>query len=139
MRQITTTAPLTYPAFLSAAEHAALLISDSGGIQEEASVLHIPLIVLRRATERPEALGARCALTNDPARLRPLASAHLAHTLIHRPTHRTSPFGDGRACARIADPARLIATGPSPHPRRIQRPSNTHEEHTWTSTRWPRP
>lgn len=104
--RFTTTKPLAYPAFLALAERSALLISDSGGIQEEASVLGTPLIVLRRSTERPEALTTgRCVLTTDLTRLATLATALTSGTS----TGAASPFGDGRASARIADLVELVA------------------------------
>ncbi|MGW0885396.1 non-hydrolyzing UDP-N-acetylglucosamine 2-epimerase [Streptomyces sp. NPDC002671] len=105
---LTVTSPTTYPAFLALAERAAFLISDSGGIQEEAAVLGIRLIVLRRSTERPEALSDHCVLAHDLARL-----PRLATTLTHGSQPGTSIFGDGRASARIADLAHFI-TGPGP-------------------------
>lgn len=103
LKGLTITEPIGYPGFLALAERAVLIISDSGGVQEEAGVLHVPLIVLRRSTERPEALGDRCVLTHDPARL-----GRLAAVVTAAPVSRaTSPFGDGRASARIADLAAL--------------------------------
>ncbi|MBT9410093.1 UDP-N-acetylglucosamine 2-epimerase, partial [Salmonella enterica] len=50
--------PLPYERFLALAAHAALLVSDSGGIQEEATVIGRPVLVVRDSTERPEALGS---------------------------------------------------------------------------------
>lgn len=110
---LTATGPAAYPAFLALAEHAALIVSDSGGIQEEASILGVPLIVLRRSTERPEALGDRCALTDEPADLRRIATT----LTTAQPARSASPFGDGRASARVADLAELVAAdhGPAEH------------------------
>ena len=99
-------APLSHGAMLAAMAAADLLLSDSGGVQEEAPTMGIPLLVLRDKTERPEALaqgsmrlvgtdrerivGEVMALAADPARLAAMA----------RPT---SVYGDGRAAPRIAD------------------------------------
>lgn len=82
-----------------------LLISDSGGIQKEASILGVPLIVLRRSTERPEALTSRCVLTIDLTQLASLTTALITDTSLGA----TSPFGDGRAFARIANLVELTA------------------------------
>ena len=120
---LTTTPPAAYPAYLALAERAALIISDSGGIQEEASILGVPLIVLRRSTERPEALGDRCTLTHEPADL-----PRVATTLTTTPPARSaSPFGDGRASARIADLAELTAADHTP--TKVA-PSEAHPHHT---------
>ncbi|GIH71012.1 non-hydrolyzing UDP-N-acetylglucosamine 2-epimerase [Sphaerimonospora thailandensis] len=100
--------PLTYPAFLAVAERATLLISDSGGIQEEASILGARLLVLRRSTERPEALGKDCVLVPNPALLGEATRSMSGRP--RRPSGVSSPFGDGRASARIADLAEMLAT-----------------------------
>ncbi|MBV9022412.1 MAG: UDP-N-acetylglucosamine 2-epimerase (non-hydrolyzing) [Streptomycetaceae bacterium] len=106
--------PLSYPAFLAVAEQATLLISDSGGIQEEATTLGVNLIVLRRATERPEALGTHCALVPQPEQLHAVAISMTRCS--NEPTTTSSPFGDGRASARIADLAEMVAADKtSPH------------------------
>lgn len=107
---LTITPPAAYPAFLALAEGAALIISDSGGIQEEAGILRVPLIVLRRSTERPEALGEDCTLTDELADLRRIATT-LTTTQL---TRSVSPFGDGRASARIADLAELTSADQPP-------------------------
>jgi UDP-N-acetylglucosamine 2-epimerase (non-hydrolysing) len=57
LRKLVVTDPIGYEEFLALAAEAAFLISDSGGIQEEASVLKRPVIVVRRSTERPEVIG----------------------------------------------------------------------------------
>ncbi|MFF4777601.1 non-hydrolyzing UDP-N-acetylglucosamine 2-epimerase [Microtetraspora fusca] len=101
--------PLSYSTFLAVAERAALLISDSGGIQEEASVLGVRLLVLRRSTERPEALGEDCKLVPHPEQLGDLAREMIARS--GRPFTGSSPFGDGRASVRIADLSEMVATG----------------------------
>ncbi len=98
------TPPLNYTDFLCLLKAAALVLSDSGGIQEEIAVLGTPLIILRENTERPEILATGIArLAADGAQLASLltaiserhewpASAPLTH----------NPFGDGTGGARIA-------------------------------------
>ncbi|MDP9845217.1 non-hydrolyzing UDP-N-acetylglucosamine 2-epimerase [Streptosporangium lutulentum] len=98
--------PLSYSAFLAVAEQASLLISDSGGIQEEASILGVRLLVLRRSTERPEALNADCALIPQPEQL-PVFARSMAQ--LGKPAMGVTPFGDGRASARIADLTEMLA------------------------------
>lgn len=95
-------APLGYREFLAAAADAALLVSDSGGVQEEASVLGRPAVILRRSTERPEVVGTFTTLVADPAAMAGAARAILA-TAAERHAELTAlatPYGDGRAGAR---------------------------------------
>ncbi len=97
-------APLPYPDFVHLLAHAELVITDSGGLQEEAPALGKPVLVLRRATERPEAIASGAArlvgteaatiiaeterLLRDPAAYAAMASA-------------VNPFGDGHAAEKI--------------------------------------
>ncbi|WP_268825712.1 non-hydrolyzing UDP-N-acetylglucosamine 2-epimerase [Sphingomonas lutea] len=83
-----------------------LVLSDSGGIQEEAPALGIPLLVLREKTERPEAIACGNArlVGTDTARIVADARAILSDPLVHAAmSRRAFPFGDGRAAPRIAD------------------------------------
>ena len=88
-------------------------MSDSGGVQEEVTVLKRPLIVVRRSTERPEAL-------RDFARLLPPGSPIADHALtilstgsqgLQRLADLESPFGDAHAGARIARIAERFLSG----------------------------
>jgi UDP-N-acetylglucosamine 2-epimerase (non-hydrolysing) len=95
-------APVGYKAFLGLAAECAFLLSDSGGVQEEASVVKRPAIVVRRSTERPEVLGTFATLVPLLADISGVADQLLA-TLDE--THRRladipSPYGDGHASAR---------------------------------------
>jgi len=82
-----------------------LIMTDSGGIQEEAPALGKPVIVLRRETERPEAVAAGTVVLAGVEQKRIYA---LAETLLtdgaayQRMARAVNPYGDGRACPRIA-------------------------------------
>ena len=100
------TAPLAADEMHNLMARCYLVLTDSGGLQEEAPALGKPVLVLRRETERPEAVTAGTAklagvayqdivdmageLLDDPEAYRAMA-------------HAVNPYGDGRACARIAD------------------------------------
>jgi UDP-N-acetylglucosamine 2-epimerase (non-hydrolysing) len=104
--------PLSYPQFLALAANAALLVSDSGGIQEEVTVVKRPLLVIRRSTERPEAIG-HFAARIDIGQLQSAAELCLAANgdMLARLADIPSPFGDGHAAKRIAELTQeLIAT-----------------------------
>ncbi|MEB3320108.1 MAG: UDP-N-acetylglucosamine 2-epimerase (non-hydrolyzing) [Cyanobium sp.] len=103
------TEPLDYDQLVAAMRGCALVLTDSGGLQEEAPALGKPVLVLRRTTERPEAVDAGTArligtasadilaaaslLLSDPAAYEEMARAH-------------NPFGDGQASGRIVAAAR---------------------------------
>jgi UDP-N-acetylglucosamine 2-epimerase (non-hydrolysing) len=103
--------PLDYPNFIRALGIAELVLSDSGGVQEEAPALGKPVLVMRETTERPEGVVAGTArlvgtdenaivsgiftLLDDKAAYSAMARAH-------------NPFGDGHAAARIA---KVVANG----------------------------
>ena len=95
-------APLDGSSFLGLAAEAALLISDSGGVQEEVTVLHRPLVVVRRSTERPEAFEHHATLVG-PDGVAPAALAYLddIEQVHRRLADRPSPYGDGRASERV--------------------------------------
>ncbi|WP_129312374.1 UDP-N-acetylglucosamine 2-epimerase (non-hydrolyzing) [Streptomyces sp. L2] len=105
--------PLDYSTFLAMASHARLLISDSGGIQEECTIIKKPLIVVRKNTERPEAIASgfavrvryRHEISEEIARI--LAKTELTRVLLNRPC----PFGDGKASERITEIALAMAAG----------------------------
>ena len=83
-----------------------LVMTDSGGIQEEAPALGKPVLVLRRETERPEAVEAgTVALAGTEAEdIVRLAETLLADGAAYaRMAHAVNPYGDGHACRRIAD------------------------------------
>lgn len=99
-------APLDYAAFVRVLTAATLVVTDSGGVQEEASSLGIPLLVTRRTSERPEALDAGIAelVGTDPDRLAATARRLLTDPALHAERAvPTDAFGDGRAGERIAE------------------------------------
>ncbi len=83
-----------------------LVMTDSGGLQEEAPALGKPVLVLRRETERPEAVSAGTVILAGVEKDRILA---LAEKLLRdgeayrKMAHAVNPYGDGHACRRIAD------------------------------------
>jgi UDP-N-acetylglucosamine 2-epimerase (non-hydrolysing) len=100
--------PLDYPDLVRVLSRADLVLTDSGGIQEEAPTFGVPVLVLRAVTERPEALEAGSAVRvgTEPAAILEAAERALAGRGSPRqgaPLLHPSPFGDGRAGARIAD------------------------------------
>ena len=105
-RNLKLLAPLGHLAMLDAMRHASLILSDSGGIQEEAPVLGVPLLVLREKTERPEGVASgntRLVGTQTDAivdAVRGLLENEQAYAAMARPS---LPFGDGYAAERIAE------------------------------------
>ncbi|MBX3479027.1 MAG: UDP-N-acetylglucosamine 2-epimerase (non-hydrolyzing) [Caulobacter sp.] len=98
--------PLEYPDFLALLKSCVLVLSDSGGVQEEAPVFGVPVLVLRESTERMEAVNA------GVARLVGVGRAGVASETCRLLTHEgqrqvmaraLSPFGDGYAAERIAE------------------------------------
>lgn len=97
-------APLGYEETLYALEQCALVITDSGGLQEEVACFHKPVIVLRERTERMEGVDAGFATLagHDPALIEAAAANWLADDARRAGLARiANPYGDGRAAARI--------------------------------------
>lgn len=95
-------APMDGATFLGLAAEAAVLVSDSGGVQEEVTVLGRPLVVVRRSTERPEAFAHHATLV-APGAVAAATRAYLADLdRVHQDLEgRPSAFGDGTASATI--------------------------------------
>jgi UDP-N-acetylglucosamine 2-epimerase (non-hydrolysing) len=98
------TAPLDYLPLVHLMKHAALVLTDSGGIQEEAPGLGVPTLVMRATTERPEGVEAgtlklvgthAATIVSEARRLLDDPAAHAAMA------HASNPFGDGHAAGRI--------------------------------------
>jgi UDP-N-acetylglucosamine 2-epimerase (non-hydrolysing) len=97
--------PADHRTFLGLARHARLLVSDSGGVQEECTVLKRPLIVVRNSTERPESIEAGFAhLVQQGPAISDLGRQLIAdESLGERLAAIPCPYGDGKASERIAD------------------------------------
>ncbi|MBE2990705.1 UDP-N-acetylglucosamine 2-epimerase (non-hydrolyzing) [Sphingomonas sp. CFBP 13603] len=107
--------PLDYPHFVRALGMAEIVLTDSGGVQEEAPALGKPVLVMRETTERPEGIAAGTAkligtdedrIVSEIFTLLDDRSAYAAMARAH------NPFGDGHAAARIAE---IIAKGFAQH------------------------
>lgn len=96
--------PHGYREFVSLLSSARAVLTDSGGVQEEAPVLGVPVVVLRRETDRPEAIGSGNAVLagTDADRIVEACEKLLDDPEEHaRRSRVASPFGDGRAGPRI--------------------------------------
>lgn len=96
--------PLSYPSLVGAIQRCHLLLTDSGGLQEEAPSLGKPVLVLRETTERPEAVRAGTARLagTDSGRIVEMTAALLDDDDAYQAMARVNnPFGDGRAAERI--------------------------------------
>lgn len=104
--RIRLTDPMGYCDFAHLLSHAWLIVSDSGGIQEEATALGKPMIVLRENTERPEAVecGVARLAGESPERLRDMLRTALIDEVWHASASRSRDvFGDGHTAERICD------------------------------------
>lgn len=102
--RVVLTEPLDYDRLVAAMKGCTLLLTDSGGLQEEAPALGKPVLVLRRTTERPEAVDAGTArlVGTDPAEIVEEASRLLGDNAAYEAMSRAvNPFGDGQASGRI--------------------------------------
>ncbi len=99
-RKITFIDPIDYLSFLQLEGNARLLMTDSGGVQEEACILKIPCVTLRDNTERPETLdvGANTLAGADPGNI-----VESAKVMLGKDGSWANPFGDGRASERIIE------------------------------------
>ena len=98
--------PLEYLSFVYLMEKATIVLTDSGGIQEEAPSLGKPVLVMRDTTERPEALSSGTVLlvgtdynkiVNEVSRLLDDSEAY------NKMSNAVNPYGDGKACRRTVD------------------------------------
>jgi UDP-N-acetylglucosamine 2-epimerase (non-hydrolysing) len=90
--------PLGYLEFLGLHATASLVVTDSGGLQEEACTLGVPVVTIRDSTERPESIevGANVLAGADPERILGMAAM-----MLSRAPNWLNPFGDGKSGARI--------------------------------------
>jgi UDP-N-acetylglucosamine 2-epimerase (non-hydrolysing) len=106
--------PLEYKAFVDLMAESYLILTDSGGIQEEAPSLGKPVLVLRDETERPEAVEAGTVKLVGPHRQAIVASARElldskeAYAAMAR---AVNPYGDGKAAGRIVERVRVVLGG----------------------------
>lgn len=107
--------PLPYHDLVEVMRRSELVLTDSGGLQEEAPSLRKPVVILREVTERPETVesGFGILVGTNPGRIVATVDRLLADPALRRQmTEGENPFGDGRAAIRICDTleARLRAS-----------------------------
>lgn len=98
--------PQDYAPFVYLMDRAHIIMTDSGGIQEEAPALGKPVLVMRRTTERPEAVeaGTVALVGTDVATIATMAQRLLDDDAVYRKMSRAhNPYGDGKAIPRILD------------------------------------
>ena len=98
--------PLQYESFLYLMDRSYFIITDSGGVQEEAPSLGKPVLVMRDTTERPEALEAGTVklVGTDPQKIIQEAQKLLDNKDEYEKMSRAhNPYGDGKACERIVN------------------------------------
>ena len=96
--------PLSYPAFIWLMSKSYLIITDSGGVQEEAPSLGKPVLVMRETTERPEAVEAGTVLLvgTDTRKIVDEAEKLLNNKILYNNMSKLhNPYGDGTACEKI--------------------------------------
>ncbi|WP_296256867.1 MULTISPECIES: non-hydrolyzing UDP-N-acetylglucosamine 2-epimerase [unclassified Pseudomonas] len=126
--------PLEYLSFVRLMQLAHVVLTDSGGVQEEAPSLGKPVLVMRDVTERPEAVAAgtvRLVGTNPDNIVRGVCALFDDEHLWRMASQSANPYGDGHACARIVDALmgrpvdEFVVETPvrRPEPAEAQRPS----------------
>ena len=103
--RIALAAPAAYEDFVWLMDHSAFVLTDSGGVQEEAPSLGKPVLVMRDNTERPEGLAAGTSelVGTDPVRIVAAATRLLTDSAEYaRRSQLRNPYGDGTAAAKIA-------------------------------------
>lgn len=98
--------PLEYASFVCLMEKSAIVLTDSGGIQEEAPGLGKPVLVMRDTTERPEALSAgtvRLVGTDYDKIIHEISSLLDDSEHYSKMSRAVNPYGDGKACCRIVE------------------------------------
>jgi UDP-N-acetylglucosamine 2-epimerase len=122
--------PLDYPALIWFMERSWLVLTDSGGIQEEAITLNVPVLILRETTERPEVVEANGGklVGSDPEKIL-AAVTHLVHDDLSYSSMKnaSNPFGNGSAgsvltrvlMAQLTDPSRATTALPRSSPRNV--------------------
>ena len=132
--RVVLTEPLDYDRLVAAMKGCTLLLTDSGGLQEEAPALGKPVLVLRRTTERPEAVEAGTArlVGTDPSTIAERPSSAGDSEAYGAMSRAVNPFGDGQASRRI----RAL----TPASRRCRRPEGLQPDgyyRWWLRRSWP--
>jgi len=100
------TEPLPYAEFCRVLSRASAVVTDSGGIQEEAPAFDVPVVITRNTTERPELVdaGGGVLVGTDAGQIADTLGALLTDRELHRRmASAPSPFGDGHAAGRVVD------------------------------------
>jgi UDP-N-acetylglucosamine 2-epimerase len=97
LKTVIATEPLSREDLLDILTQSSLVITDSGGLQEESSYFNKKCLVCRKITERPESLGQTSFLVNSPAELKPIFDLHIKEPMVNG----NCPFGDGKAADQI--------------------------------------
>ena len=98
--------PLSYPAFVWLMEKSYIIITDSGGVQEEAPSLGKPVLVMRTTTERPEAVEVGTVLlvgTDEELIVNTTSKLLNKHDLYSQMINKHNPYGDGKSCEKIVN------------------------------------
>jgi UDP-N-acetylglucosamine 2-epimerase (non-hydrolysing) len=92
--------PVNFLDFLQLEANAKLVLTDSGGVQEETCILKVPCVTLRENTERPETIevGANILAGTDPQRIK-----ECVEVMFTKKREWVNPFGDGKAAKRITE------------------------------------
>jgi UDP-N-acetylglucosamine 2-epimerase (non-hydrolysing) len=99
-RNLTLIEPVDYFGFLQLESNARLILTDSGGVQEESCILGVPSVTLRDNTERPETLEVGASLLAGAVREKILKCSEI---MFNKTNSWQNPFGDGKAGKRIIE------------------------------------
>jgi UDP-N-acetylglucosamine 2-epimerase (non-hydrolysing) len=99
-KRLTMIEPVDFLSFLQLEGNARLILTDSGGVQEESCILRVPCVTLRDNTERPETIdvGANMLAGVEPEKI-----IECAHAMLNKKNDWANPFGDGKTARRIID------------------------------------
>jgi UDP-N-acetylglucosamine 2-epimerase (non-hydrolysing) len=106
--------PFDYPLFVHAMRSSDIIVTDSGGVQEEAPSLGVPVLVMRDTTERPEGIAAGCARlsgTSPDAVERDILELLDDEAAYASMAQVANPYGDGRTAERIVERLRADLSG----------------------------
>ncbi|MDE3057343.1 MAG: UDP-N-acetylglucosamine 2-epimerase (non-hydrolyzing) [Bacteroidota bacterium] len=126
--------PLEYKSFVNVMNHSHLILTDSGGVQEEAPSLGKPVLVMRKVTERPEAVkaGAVKLVGMNPENVYEETSSLLDHPREYKAmASSVNPYGDGNAAQRTVDAIRYFFGMTKKRPKDFspQPPKHKHRRH----------